>query len=337
MRVSVVIPNWNGEQELPACLDALLAQSLTPEEIIVVDNGSTDGSKELLYGQYPQVTVIPLPFNTGFASGVNVGLRYSSSAGYDYTALLNNDAVADKNWLKSLVDIMYSNPRAGIVTSKMINDTGEYLDSTGELYTVWGLPYPRGRREANTGKYDGQKEVFGASGGASLYRHKMLAEIGFFDEDFFAYYEDVDISFRAQLAGWKVLHEPNAKVHHHIGATSGRVRGFTTYHTMKNLPWLAIKNVPKGLLHKVLPRLFLAYSLFLGRALARGQSWTALKGSGRMWWLLPKKLVQRYKIQKNRKVSPRYINSILTHDLPPDARGLRRLRSSWWTLRRKKV
>lgn len=336
MQVSVVIPNWNGEQELPACLDSLQKQT-QEHEIIVVDNGSTDGSKELLYGQYPHVTVIPLPVNTGFAGGVNAGLRYAASAGHDYTALLNNDALADRNWLKNLVEAMGPSSHAGIVTSKMLSDTGEYLDSTGELYTVWGLPYPRGRREAVAGKYDNQKEIFGGSGGASLYRHKMLAEIGLFDEDFFAYYEDVDLSFRAQLAGWKVLYEPDAVVHHHIGATSGRVRGFTTYHAMKNLPWLAIKNVPRGLLRKILPRLFLAYSLFLSRALVRGQAMAALRGSGRMWWLLPKKIMQRRQIQKNRKVSLRYINSILTHDLPPDARSLRRLRAAWWKLRRKKT
>lgn len=335
MKVSVVVPNWNGEQELSACLDSLLAQ-IVEAEIIVVDNGSTDGSKELLYGRYPHVTVIPLPFNTGFASGVNTGLKYAHEAGHTYTALLNNDAVANKNWLKNLVEVMDANPRAGIVTSKMISDTGEYIDSTGEIFTIWGLSYPRGRREANTGKYDDLKEVFGGSGGASLYRHKMLTQIGFFDDDFFAYYEDVDISFRAQLAGWKVLYEPAARVRHHIGATSARVQGFSTYQTMKNLPWLAIKNVPRGLLHKVLARLSLAYLFFFGRAITSGHGWAALRGLGRMCLLLPKKLGERCKIQKNRKVSPRYINSILTHDLPPDARSLRRLRAAWWKLRRKK-
>lgn len=335
VRVSVVIPNWNGAEELPACLDSLLAQTLKPE-IIVVENGSTDRSKEILYSSYPQVTVIPLPFNTGFAAGVNVGLRHSAASGYDFSALLNNDAVVDKKWLKYLVDAAESNPKAGIITCKMINDTGEYLDSTGDTYTVWGLPYPRGRREANTGKYDNSREVFGASGGASLYRHKMLAEIGLFDEDFFAYYEDIDISFRAQLAGWRVIYEPKAFVYHHIGATSAKVKGFATYQTMKNLPWIMVKNVPRELLIKIFPRLTLAYTLFFGRAISRGQGWPALKGFCVMVLWLPKKIRQRRKIQKARKVSIRYINSILTHDLPPNARNLRRLRATWWKLRRKK-
>ncbi len=336
MKVSVVIPNWNGADELPACLDSLPSQSQA-HQIIVVDNGSIDSSKELLYGQYPDVCVIPLPYNTGFAGGVNAGLRYAADAGHEYTALLNNDAVADKNWLKNLVSALEANPRAGIATSKMISDTGEYLDSTGDIYTIWGLPYPRGRREADTGKYDLLKEVFGASGGASLYRHKMLDKTGLFDEDFFAYYEDIDISFRAQLAGWKVVYEPSAKVIHHIGATSDKVKGFATYQTMKNLPLLAIKNVPKGLVSKILPRLALAHLLFFGRAVTRGHGWAATKGLGKMFLLLPKKLNERRKIQSSRKVSSRYINSILTHDLPPNAHKLRSLRSAWWTIRRKKA
>src|SRR3990167_2648266 len=102
MKLSVVIPNWNGADSLPACLDSLLAPT-QENQIIVVDNGSTDSSRELLYGQYPQVSVIPLPFNTGFAGGVNAGLRYAAAEGHEYTALLNNDAIADKDWLKSLV------------------------------------------------------------------------------------------------------------------------------------------------------------------------------------------------------------------------------------------
>jgi len=336
IKVSVVIPNWNGADELPPCLDSLIAQS-QEHQIIVVDNGSTDSSRELLYGQYPQAAVIPLPFNTGFAGGVNAGLRHAAAAGHEYTALLNNDAVADKNWLKNLVGAMEANPRAGIVASKMVSDTGEYLDSTGDIYTIWGLPYPRGRHEADTGKYDSLREVFGASGGASLYRHKMLAKVGLFDEDFFAYYEDIDISFRAQLAGWKVMYEPSAKVFHHIGATSAKVKGFATYQTMKNLPLLAIKNVPKGLVGKTLPRLALAHLLFYGRAVTRGHGWAATKGLGKMFWLLPKKLGERRKIQSSRSVSPRYINSILTHDLPPNAHNLRSLRGMWWKLRRKKT
>lgn len=333
-KLSVVIPNWNGAEVLPGCLDSVLKQS-QDSQIIVVDNGSIDSSRELLYSKYPQVEVIPLTRNRGFAGGVNAGIQRTIECGVEYVALLNNDAIADSAWLKNLLNTLEKSPKAGIATSKILNDSGEYLDSTGDLYTIWGLPHPRGRREADTGKYDNDISIFGASGGASLYRVKMLLEIGLFDEDFFAYYEDVDLSFRAQLAGWQVIYVPSARVYHQIGGTSRKIKGFTTYHTMKNLPWLLWKNTPRQLLLRVLPRFSLAYVAFFVRAIIRAHGWAATKGLWYMLLLMPKKLVQRRKIQKKRKVSLQYIDSILVHDLPPNASNLRALRSKWWKLLRK--
>src|SRR5262249_6568072 len=153
---------------------------------------------------------------------------------------------------------------------------------------------------------------------------KMLDEIGLFDDDFFAYYEDVDLSFRAQLAGWKVGYVPKAEVYHEIGATSGKIKGFTSHQTIKNLPWLFWKNVPLGpVFLKILPRFTFAYLLIVASALARGQLRPALKGITLSVLLLPKKLGQRHQIQKNRKVTKAYINSIILHDLPPNAHKLR--------------
>src|SRR3989344_2770305 len=271
-KICVVVPNWNGASSLPACLDSLLTQT-TPADIIVVDNNSTDSSLKLLADHYLQVETRRLSTNTGFAGGVNAGIRRAMKNGATYVALFNNDAVADNNWLTSLVEVLNKHKGAGLATGRLLNSVGSHLDSTGESYTTWGLPFPRGRGERDVDRYDSDKWVFGASGGASLYRSKMIKEIGSFDEDFFAYYEDVDISFRAQLAGWKVIYEPSAKVIHHIGATSAKVKGFATYQTMKNLPLLAIKNVPRGLLRKTLPRLALAHLLFFGRAVTHGHGW----------------------------------------------------------------
>src|SRR3989344_661917 len=262
MKLTTIVPNWNGANSLPACLESLSNQTVSAS-ITVVDNGSTDGSLDMLKSKYPQIEVVELRKNRGFAGGTNAGLKRAIVQGAQYVALLNNDAVANKNWLEELFGYAKKHPEAGIVTSKILNADGAQVDSTGEMYTTWGLPYPRGRRES----------VFGASGAASLYRVKVLKEIGLFDNDFFAYYEDVDISFRAQLAGWKVIYEPSAKVIHHIGATSAKVKGFATYQTMKNLPLLAIKNVPRGLLRKTLPRLALAHLLFFGRAVTHGHGW----------------------------------------------------------------
>lgn len=327
-KTSVVVPNWNGERMLPACLDSLLAQSLEAQ-IIVVDNASSDGSRELLQEIYPLVEVVSLSKNKGFAGGVNAGIKKAMEFGTDFVALLNNDAVAEKDWLKNLAAGLEKNPKLGIVTSKICDAKKTHLDSSGENYTIWGLPFSRGRGESDIDKYDSQTEIFGASGGASLYRVKMLQLIGLFDEDFFAYYEDVDLSFRAQLAGWKVGYVPQAVVYHEIGATSAKIKGFTTYQTLKNLPLLLWKNVPWALMPKIWVRLAIAYVAFLASALIRGQFWAVLKGlvMATIYW--PKKMVERYRIQKNRKVPPSYINSIIIHDLPPAAKRLRRLRGAW--------
>ena len=209
------------------------------------------------------------------------------------------------------------------------------LDSTGEQYTTWGLPFPRGREEPVSDKYDQDITVFGASGGASLYRTKMLKEIGLFDEDFFAYYEDVDISFRAQLAGWKIVYQPKAEVYHQIGATSSRIKDFTTYQTLKNLPMLFWKNVPWALMPRMLPRFSLAYWGIFFSAVKRRQGMAAAQGMSAFLLLFPKKTFQRYSIRRNRVVSVRYIDSILIHDLPPNAAKLHSLRSRWWKIRGK--
>lgn len=329
--VAVIVPNWNGADHLAACLDSLLAQSVKAD-VIVVDNGSVDGSLELL-AKYPDINVIRQKRNLGFAGGVNIGFREAIRGGAEYAAALNNDAVADKDWLKQLVAAAAANPRVGIVTSKILTIDGSLIDSTGDYLTVWGLPYPRGRGEADEGKYDDSTDVFAASGGASLYRVKMLQEAGLFDEDFFAYYEDVDLSFRAQLAGWKVRYQPEALVYHQIGGTSGKIKGFATYQTIKNLPWLFWKNIPGGkILLKVLPRFTLAYLAIVGGALKRGQLGPVIKGVCAHTVRMPKKAVQRRRIQKNRKVSKDYIWDMLVKDLPPNARNLRKLRSAWQKL-----
>ncbi len=330
-KTSVVIPNWNGADNLKACIESLLTQS-QKAQIIVVDNGSTDNSVSLVETNFPEVTVLKNGHNTGFTGGVNTGIRYSLAEGYKYIALLNNDAVAEKNWLKSLISFLESQPKAGIATSKIQDNNKQKFDSTGDIYTIWGLPFPRGRGEPVSNKYDDDIWVFGGSGGASLYRAEMLRQIGLFDQGFFAYYEDVDLSFRAQLGGWKVGYVPKAIVYHQISATTSKIKGFATYHTLKNLPQLLWKNVPWKLMPKVWPRLALAYSLFAGRALSRGQFWPLAKGlfMGTILW--PRSLVNRYKIQKNRKVSPDYIYSIITHDLPPNAHKLRAFRSRWWKI-----
>jgi GT2 family glycosyltransferase len=333
--VAVVVPNWNGADHLDACLDSLLAQTI-PVRVIVVDNGSVDGSLKLLE-KYSDIEVILHDENKGFAGGVNPGFRRAIEDGLKYVATLNNDAVADKDWLKQLVATLDKSPKAGIVTSKILTGNGKQLDSTGDFLTVWGLPYPRGRGESDVDKYDAQTEVFGASGGASLYRVKMLAEVRLFDEDFFAYYEDVDLSFRAQLAGWKVRYVPQATVRHQIGVTSGKLKGFTTYQTMKNQPLVLYKNLPGHYWWTIGWRFTLAHTLFFLRAITRGHGWAALKGDWKGTGLIFKKHFERKRIQQSRKVSDEYIWALIVKDLPPNAGALRKVRAVWWKLRGKQA
>ena len=335
VKVAVVIPNWNGADSLEACLDSVLDQSLN-SKVIVVDNGSVDDSLDILK-EYPQMDLIRHSENKGFAGGVNAGIQLAIDSGCKYVALLNNDAVADKGWLDVLVSTLEESPKTGIVTSKILSADGKSLDSTGDYYTTWGLPYPRGRGETDINKYDDQTNIFAASGGASLYRVSMLDEIGLFDEDFFAYYEDVDISFRAQLASWKVLFAPKAVVYHQIGATSGKIKGFSTYQTIKNQPLLLTKNVPRKYFWKVGSRFMLAHFLFFIKAIARGHGWAAIKGDFTGTLLLISASKKRKEIQANKKVPDEYIWSMLVHDLPPNARNLRRLRAFWRKITGKRV
>lgn len=331
-KICIVVPNWNGKEALATCLNSLLEQTL-PLTVIVVENGSSDGSLEFIQENYSVVQILPQPKNLGFAGGVNVGIRYAIENGYEFVALFNNDAVAGQDWLAGLVRAI-DDKKVGIATCTLMSIDKSHLDSTGDLLTNWGLPFPRGRGEKPQNQYDDQPDVFGASGGASLYRASMLKEIGLFDEDFFAYYEDVDISFRAQLAGWKVRYVPEAVAYHQIGATSSKIKGFTTYQTMKNLPLVVFKNMPRRYLWQVGWRQTVALTAFFLSAAQRGQLWPALKGSLVGGWLLLNSWPERRRIQKTRKVSDEYIWSIITHDLPPNASKLRALRAKWWKLKK---
>lgn len=324
----VVIPNWNGEDDLKICLDSLYAQSMKPY-IVVVDNGSTDGSVALIERDYPEVEIIRHTVNKGYAGGVNPGFRRAIELGMTYTAPFNNDAIADKHWLRHLAQYLDAHPSVGMAASKLMSIDGTHLDTTGDQYTTWGLPYPRGRGETDINKYDKYTEILGASGGSSLFRVSMLKEIGLMDEDFFAYYEDVDLSLRAQLAGWKVRFVPESIVYHQISATGRKIKGFFTLQTTKNYPLLLIKDMPATLFWRILPRFLLAQTLFIARALQRGHGWYVIKALALCAWYTPKKLIERHHIQSARKVSPEYIWGIMTHDLPPNAHNLRRLRSLW--------
>jgi len=326
--VAIVVLNWNGITDTLACLDSLLQQTHKDFHIVVVDNGSRDNSKELLdkyqRGNKDKVDIIYNPKNFGFAGGVNTGIEWALNEDFEYVALFNNDATADKDWLKSLVSAA-SDKKVGISTGLLLHEDGKTIDSTGDWVSKWGMAFPRNRGDA-ADKAPEAGEVFSATGGASLYKTALFKDIGLFDEDFFAYYEDSDISFRAQLAGWKVVYTPKAVAYHKQGASSKKVPGFTVYQAFKNTPLLFIKNVPRGLLLSVGSRFYLAYFLILINAIAKGNGKPALKGALKSFVLGFKKLGERHNIQKNKRVSSDYIKSILWDDLPPDQTGIRKFR-----------
>lgn len=325
--VAAIVLNWNDAELLPDSVGSLLKQS-DRTDIIIVDNNSTDGSKKVIESFGKKVTPLWNKDNLGFAGGVNTGIRYAVDQGYKYVALLNNDAVADKDWLKELVASIEKDDFIGAATSTILHKKDGTYDSTGDFYTIWGLPYPRGRDEEAFGQYNKHLDIMSASGGASIFRTKMLKQIGLFDEDFFAYYEDSDLGLRANLSGWKFVFAPKASVLHATGSTSGRVKNFTTYQTLKNLPLLLIKNVPLTLMHRVLPRFLLAHSLFTLRAISRGQISTVLKSWFVLLWLVPKKLVERFSIQRSAtKAGVVQLKQILVYDLPSNATALRKFRS----------
>ena len=327
-RLAVVVLNWNDIADTQECLASLWKQTQKDFDIILVDNGSIEeGTSEFLAEaeKTDRIIVLRNAVNKGFAGGVNTGIRYTVTNNYSYVALFNNDAVAETNWLSELV-IAATEQKSGITTGLLLHRDGATIDSTGDYCSNWGLPFPRSRGQlANTAPESG--EVFSGSGGASLYDIEMLDEIGLFDETFFAYYEDTDISFRAQLYGYNVFYTNKAIAYHKQGATSSKLPGFTVKQTFKNLPLFIAKNIPTRLLLTVGPRFWLAYLLIFGNAVKKGNGRPALTGYLQsIYYFWKSALPARLKIQKNKKLSAEDVKKKLWPDLPPDQTGLRKFR-----------
>jgi GT2 family glycosyltransferase len=326
--VLVTILNWNGSTDTLNCIKSLKKQSYQDFKILLIDNGSrlVEYKKLSKLIDIPNITLVRKEKNLGFAGGVNVGIRHAIENKYEYVALFNNDAVADKDWLKNLVAGFKDKESPSVVTGLLLHEDGKTIDSTGDYYSIWGMPFPRSRNDKTATAPD-SGYVFSATGGATLYKTSLFKEIGLFDESFFAYYEDVDISFRAQLAGHKIYYTKDAVAYHKQGATSKKIPGFTVYQTFKNLPLLYIKDVPTGLLIPIGIRLFVLYCLFFGNSIKNGSGVYALKGwLASIWYFWTKALWDRFYIQSHKTVPTSYIKSLLWYDLPPDQTGMRKLR-----------
>ena len=242
MKMSVIIANFNGERYLRDCLSALDAQTFRDFEVILVDNGSTDSSLDLLKKDFQWVKIISLDKNTGFAQGNNIGFAASSA---QYLATLNNDTIADSSWLQALYEAAEGDSAIGMVASKIfLGREGREIDSAGMLLYPDGMTRQQGHGEEDQGQFDNIREVLFPSACAALYRHEMLKETGYFDEDFFSYCEDADLGLRGRLAGWKAVFAAKATVRHLYSQTSGRYSAFKAFQVERNHFWVLVKNLP---------------------------------------------------------------------------------------------
>jgi GT2 family glycosyltransferase len=311
-RVSVVIPNWNGRQHLEECLGALRRQTFIDHEVILVDNGSTDGSGAYVREAFPEVVQIELHENRGFTGACNAG--YAASGG-EFVCLLNNDTEADDRWLASIVDTFERHPNAGAVATKMLLfDRRNYFHSAGDFYRVNGLPGNRGVWQEDRGQYDREEPVFSACGGAAAYRRSMIDEIGFLDDAFFFSCEDVDLAWRAHLAGWEVVYSPAAVVYHKLKASGGS--GVTgSYHDGRNFLFVIWKNYPAELLRRHAGEILAAQWCISREALRawRGPAARArLRGQLAGLWGIFRMLPARRRIQAARRIDVRALEARLT-------------------------
>ncbi len=315
--ISVVIPNYNGLEHLKTCYESLKKQTYTQYHLLLVDNGSKDDSVNYTREIFPDAAIIELGYNSGFAKAVNEGIKHSiQKFNSEYILLLNNDIELSPDFLEKGLKAFELDMDASIVAVKMLNyynrdvidDCGDFIKGNG------GSPSARGHGEKDTGQYNKEEYIFGACAGAAFYNTNIFKEVGFFDESFFAYYEDIDFSFRAQIQGYKCFYEPAAICYHKRGGTSSvATHGFQTEMCERNLVLMRYKNYPLTLYILYQPLFFIArlkryysfirfhsFSIFL----------KALKGYIRGEFMLWTKIAERFKIQRSKKVTTAYIKSL---------------------------
>ena len=294
--IDVIIPNYNGVDLLPACLDSLRRQTRQDFQVTVVDDGSTDDSLRLLAEQYPEVRTIDLGRNQGLVAAVNRALRETDAP---LVVLLNNDTEADPAWLHHLIGALERYPRYDFAASKLkLWDRRDHLHSAGDGYTGRGEPFNHGVWDLDRGQYDALREVWGPCAGAAAYRRRVLealAEGGdIFDADLFMYCEDVDLNLRARLAGARTIFVPRAVVYHRVSATGGGT--LASFYCGRNFIAVWAKNMPSRLLRRHLPG-FLAYQIGIALTAVRhsaGASARArLRGQAAGIWALPTFLAKR--------------------------------------------
>ena len=259
MEVSVVIPNFNGIAFLDSVLASLEGQTLNNFEVILVDNGSTDGSCSFVTANYPWVHLIELSENFGFCGAVNAGIRAAKAP---YVLLLNNDTEVKEDFVEEMLAAIRRHKNAFSCGARMVQyHDRDKLDDVGNYYCALGWSFARGRGK-DIHAYETEDRIFSACAGAAIYRKKILEKIGYFDEEHFAYLEDTDIGYRARIYGYENWYAPKAIVYHVGSGTSGsRYNQFKTRYSSRNNIYLIYKNMP--LLQIILNLPFLAVGFLI--------------------------------------------------------------------------
>ncbi len=321
---SVIVLTWNGMHLLEECLDSVLAQTFREFEIFVVDNGSSDGSADWVTERWgDRVTVVALPANRGYAGGNNAGIALARG---EYIVLLNNDTAVDPGWLLALSAAIRRHPEAGMFTPKILNHyRRDEIDNTGIVIYPDGLARGRDRLDRDDGRFDKEGEALCPSGCAGVYRRRMLDEVGWLDDAFFAYGEDVDLGLRARWAGWGCHYVPEARVYHKYSATTGTYSPEKAFLAERNRIWILFRNFPW---REILLSPFLTggrYALHLAGALSgRGAAGrfarersvarlvlTALQSGLAALLGLPRVLASRRTIRAVRRLSPAEFRALL--------------------------
>lgn len=265
--IDLIIPNYNGAELLPTCLDSLHRQTRRDFVVTIVDDGSTDASLDLLARAYPEVQVLALGTNRGLAAAVNAGLRATTAP---IVVLLNNDTEAHPRWLEHLAGTLERYPGYAFAASKLLLfDRRDHIHSAGDYYRLDGIPGNRGVWQRDTGQYDAVQEVFGPCAGAAAYRRAALDVLAVdgqvFDEDLVMYCEDVDLNLRAHLHGFRTIFVPRAVVYHRLSATGGGA--LASYYCGRNFALVWAKNMPAPLVRRYWPALLRAQLGFTLRSL----------------------------------------------------------------------
>ncbi len=307
--ISVVVVNWNGRQFLEECLQSLRRQTFRDFEVIFVDNGSADGSVSYVQNRFPEVTVVPLSENRGFTGGNIAGYQQSKGK---LIALLNNDTEVHAGWLDEIYQAAMQYPEAGSFASRMMYfDDRKRIENCGFDLGTAGVTVDLGRGELEATRWESSNAVFGACGGAVVYRRSMLDDVGFLDPDFFMVYEDVDLSFRAQLRGYPCIYVPAAVVYHRYRATLGRASVGQVFYSQRNIEFVYFKNMPLVLMLLSLPQRLLyevGSAIYFART-GRGAAFARAKFDALRH--LPSLLKKRKQIQQRRILANHQLRSLL--------------------------